>query len=76
MLREIELGYHRAWDVGKKGCLAVKVDGIWDSAVKGNKMRFFVMDGTDTGEPKKRGRRGRIVGIGVEVAVGRDNKDL
>ncbi|PHJ19779.1 armadillo interacting protein [Cystoisospora suis] len=50
VLSEIELGYHRAWDVGKKGCLAVKVDGIWDSAVKGNKMRFFVMDGTDTGE--------------------------
>ncbi|CBZ54935.1 conserved hypothetical protein [Neospora caninum Liverpool] len=48
VLSEMELGYHRAWDVGKKGCLAVKVDGIWDSAVKGNKMRFFVMDGTDT----------------------------
>ncbi|KFH12890.1 hypothetical protein TGMAS_309190 [Toxoplasma gondii MAS] len=48
ILSEMELGYHRAWDVGKKGCLAVKVDGIWDSAVKGNKMRFFVMDGTDT----------------------------
>ncbi|PFH33909.1 hypothetical protein BESB_070610 [Besnoitia besnoiti] len=47
VLSEMELGYHRAWDVGKKGCLAVKVDGIWDSAVKGNKMRFFVMDGTD-----------------------------
>lgn len=56
MLSEIELGYHRAWDVGKKGCLAVKVDGIWDSAVKGNKMRFFVMDGTDTGENLRRGR--------------------
>ncbi|OEH77989.1 hypothetical protein cyc_00425 [Cyclospora cayetanensis] len=46
-LNTLGLGYHQAWDVGKKGCLAAKVDVIWTPSLASNRLRFFVMDGTD-----------------------------
>ena len=44
---DIVMGYHTAWDIGKRGCVAVKLVGDWDSHISPNKVRFFVMDGTD-----------------------------
>ncbi|KAH8739828.1 hypothetical protein FG386_002047 [Cryptosporidium ryanae] len=44
---DIAMGYHTAWDIGKRGCVAVKLVGDWDSHISPNKVRFFVMDGTD-----------------------------
>ncbi|CDJ45201.1 hypothetical protein, conserved [Eimeria tenella] len=46
-LSSLSLGYHQAWDVGKRGCLAAKLDVIWTPAIVANRLRFFVMDGTD-----------------------------
>ncbi|KAK9171286.1 hypothetical protein CmeUKMEL1_11180 [Cryptosporidium meleagridis] len=44
---DIIMGYHTAWDIGKRGCVAVKLVGNWDSHISPNKVRFFIMDGTD-----------------------------
>ncbi|KAL7067503.1 hypothetical protein ACR3K2_20690 [Cryptosporidium serpentis] len=44
---DILMGYHTAWDIGKRGCVAVKLVGDWDSHISPNKVRFFIMDGTD-----------------------------
>lgn len=44
---DIAMGYHTAWDIGKRGCVAVKLVGNWDSHISPNKVRFFIMDGTD-----------------------------
>lgn len=44
---DIIMGYHTAWDIGKRGCVAVKLVGDWDSHISPNKVRFFIMDGTD-----------------------------
>ncbi|KAF7456318.1 hypothetical protein HWI79_3111 [Cryptosporidium felis] len=44
---DIAMGYHTAWDIGKRGCVAVKLVGDWDSHISPNKVRFFIMDGTD-----------------------------
>ncbi|KAJ1607731.1 hypothetical protein OIY81_2857 [Cryptosporidium canis] len=44
---DISMGYHTAWDIGKRGCVAVKLVGNWDSHISPNKVRFFIMDGTD-----------------------------
>lgn len=49
-LNTLGLGYHQAWDVGKRGCLAAKLDVIWTPSLASNRLRFFVMDGTDPGE--------------------------
>eukprot|EP00922_Rhytidocystis_sp_ex-Travisia-forbesii_P029273 GHVS01042850.1.p1 GENE.GHVS01042850.1~~GHVS01042850.1.p1 ORF type:complete len:302 (+),score=41.45 GHVS01042850.1:115-1020(+) len=46
-LFDIEMGYHKAWDIGKKGCVAVKLNGLWDTQFGPSKNRFFLMDGTD-----------------------------
>lgn len=43
----IRLGYHAAWDIGKKGCVGMKLRNTWESAVNPNRLRFFIMDGTD-----------------------------
>eukprot|EP00922_Rhytidocystis_sp_ex-Travisia-forbesii_P029278 GHVS01042855.1.p1 GENE.GHVS01042855.1~~GHVS01042855.1.p1 ORF type:complete len:315 (+),score=49.99 GHVS01042855.1:261-1205(+) len=46
-LFDIEMGYHKAWDIGRKGCVAAKLNGLWDTQLGPSKNRFFVMDGTD-----------------------------
>eukprot|EP01071_Lankesteria_metandrocarpae_P001166 Lankesteria_metandrocarpae@DN1336_c0_g1_i1.p2 len=44
---ELTLGYDTAWDIGKRGCVAYKFTGEYDLRIGPNKLRFFIMDGTD-----------------------------
>eukprot|EP01068_Selenidium_serpulae_P001228 Selendium_serpulae@DN1309_c0_g1_i1.p1 len=53
-LANIELGYHEAWDIGKQGCVGVKVSGDWTANFGANKLRFFIMDGTDESKSTER----------------------
>eukprot|EP00920_Eleutheroschizon_duboscqi_P037929 GHVT01090797.1.p1 GENE.GHVT01090797.1~~GHVT01090797.1.p1 ORF type:complete len:243 (+),score=14.82 GHVT01090797.1:931-1659(+) len=48
-LSTIEMGYREAWDIGKQGCIGLLLTSIWDTPLGPNRMRFFVMDGTDPG---------------------------
>eukprot|EP00922_Rhytidocystis_sp_ex-Travisia-forbesii_P029279 GHVS01042856.1.p1 GENE.GHVS01042856.1~~GHVS01042856.1.p1 ORF type:complete len:301 (+),score=50.81 GHVS01042856.1:432-1334(+) len=46
-LCDIAMGYRAAWDVGRRGCFASMLNGLWDSQLGPTNNRFFVMDGTD-----------------------------
>eukprot|EP00922_Rhytidocystis_sp_ex-Travisia-forbesii_P029281 GHVS01042858.1.p1 GENE.GHVS01042858.1~~GHVS01042858.1.p1 ORF type:complete len:308 (+),score=58.44 GHVS01042858.1:191-1114(+) len=46
-LFDIEMGYNTAWDIGRKGCIAAKLNGLWDTQLGPSTNRFFLMDGTD-----------------------------